>query len=51
MTSFLSLHDAVAETAEYTLPPTEMEMTVLRNLHARTDQAHSEKVTPHAGTS
>ena len=32
---------------EQTLPPTDMELIVLRDLHARTEYAHSGKATPH----
>ncbi len=38
-----------ADTLEKTPPPTETELTVLRDLHARTKQAHTGKATPHAG--
>ena len=38
-----------AGTLEQTPPPTETELTVLRDLHARTKQAHTRKTTPHAG--
>ncbi len=38
-----------AGTLEQTPPPTETELTVLRDLHARTKQAHTGKTTPHAG--
>jgi glutaconate CoA-transferase subunit B len=37
-----------ADTVEQTPPPTELELTVLRDLHARTEQAHAGKSTPHA---
>src|SRR6266704_1347417 len=37
-----------ADTVEQTPPPTEMELAVLRDLHARTEQAHAGKATPHA---
>ena len=39
-----------ADTVEQTPPPTETELTVLRDLQARTEQAHKGKATPHAGT-
>lgn len=38
-----------ADTLEQTPPPTETELTVLRDLQARTRQAHTGKATPHAG--
>jgi glutaconate CoA-transferase subunit B len=34
---------------EQTASPTETELRVLRELHARTEQAHSREATPHAG--
>ena len=37
------------DTAESTPPPTETELAVLRDLQARTAQAHTGKATPHAG--
>ncbi len=39
-----------AENIEDTQPPTENELAVLRDLHARTEQAHAGKAMPHAGT-
>ena len=38
-----------APSLEQTLPPNETELGVLRNLHARTELAHTGKATPHAG--
>ncbi len=42
-----------ADAVEQTPPPTEMELAVLRDLHARTEQSHhgkpTGKATPHAG--
>lgn len=38
-----------ASSLEDTLPPTETELNVLRELHARTEQAHAGKAMPHAG--
>ncbi len=35
-----------ATTLEQTMPPNETELTVLRNLHAKTKQAHAGKATP-----
>ncbi len=35
-----------ATTLEQTMPPNETELTVLRNLHAKTKQAHTGKATP-----
>jgi len=44
---------AFADTVEQTPPPTETELAVLRDLHARTEQSHHGKLTgkaaPHAG--
>ncbi|MGA7411930.1 MAG: CoA-transferase subunit beta [Bryobacteraceae bacterium] len=37
-----------AASLEQTMPPNETELAVLRNLHARTELAHSGKATPHA---
>ena len=42
MTSFLS------PSVEETKPPNETELAVLRNLHSRTELAHSGKAMPHA---
>ena len=39
-----------ADTLEQTPPPTENELAVLRDLHARTERAHTGKATSHAGT-
>jgi glutaconate CoA-transferase, subunit B len=38
-----------ADTLEQTPSPTETELRVLRDLHARTEQAYTGKATPHAG--
>ena len=38
-----------AENVEDTPPPTENELAVLRDLHARTEQAHAGKAMPHVG--
>jgi len=38
-----------APSLEQTMPPNETELTVLRNLHARTELAHARKATPDAG--
>jgi glutaconate CoA-transferase, subunit B len=38
-----------ADNVERTPPPTETELAVLRDLHARTELAHSGKALPHAG--
>ncbi len=38
-----------ADTVDQTPPPTETELAVLRDLHTRTEQAHTGKVMPHAG--
>jgi len=38
-----------ADTVEQIPPPTETELAVLRDLHARTEKAHSGKATPHVG--
>lgn len=39
-----------ADTVDQTPPPTETELTVLRDLQARTEQAHTGKATLHAGS-
>jgi glutaconate CoA-transferase, subunit B len=38
-----------ADSVERTLPPTATELAVLRELHARTELAHTGKANPHAG--
>jgi glutaconate CoA-transferase, subunit B len=38
-----------ATSLEQTIPPKETELAVLRSLHARTELAHTRKVTPNAG--
>jgi glutaconate CoA-transferase, subunit B len=38
-----------ADTVEQIPPPTKTELAVLRDLHARTERAHSGKATPHVG--
>ena len=38
-----------APSLEQTLPPNETELALLRNLHAKTELAHTGKATPHAG--
>ncbi len=40
-----------ADTVNETSPPTETELTALRDLHARTKQAHTAKAAPPSGTS
>jgi glutaconate CoA-transferase subunit B len=37
-----------ADSLEQTMPPSEIELTVLRNLHARAELAHAEEKTPYA---
>ncbi len=39
-----------AGTVEQTPPPTTTELAVLRDLHARTERAHTGKAMPYAGT-
>ena len=39
-----------ADTVEQIPPPTETELAVLRDLHARTESVHSRKAMPHVGT-
>lgn len=38
-----------ADNVERTPSPTENELTVLRDLHARTEKVHAGKAMPHAG--